>query len=138
MSYSLRMRATIGSIYWWFIIMWFRSIVILIFHSCNAGFIHYIYCNILIADFNYHIYRNIIIADFNYYIYCNIFIPITVTLVSIIIYMGPRFVYLRVCNTIGVTNEAGTLLSWTHVDAYYIVIVNLKCSVEIFVILLYS
>jgi len=48
-----------------------------------------------------------------------------------------RFVYLRVCNTTGVTSGAGTRHCWTHVDTYYIVIVNLKCSVEIFVILLY-
>ena len=45
-----------------------------------------------------------------------------------------KFVCIRVCNTTGVTSGAGTLHGGKHVDTYYIVIVNLECSVEIFVI----
>jgi hypothetical protein len=44
-SYSLRMRATIGSIYRWFKIIRLCSIVIFIIHNCNAGFEYYIYSN---------------------------------------------------------------------------------------------
>jgi hypothetical protein len=40
----------------------------------------------------------------------------------------------RVYNTTGVTSGAGTLHGGNHVDTYYIVTVNLECSVEIFVI----
>ena len=45
-----------------------------------------------------------------------------------------KYVCIRVYNTTGVTSGAGTLHGGNHVDTYYIVTVNLECSVEIFVI----
>jgi hypothetical protein len=40
-----------------------------------------------------------------------------------------KCVCIRVYNTTGVTSGAGTLHGGNHVDTYYIVIVNLECSV---------
>ena len=99
------MRATIGSIYRWFMTIRLRSIVLCIIYNCNTSFNYYIYFNIFssiaftFASITIFCVLFVIYncnAGFNYYIHCNICLSITVTFVSIIIFVVLFFLSITV------------------------------------------